>query len=359
MRIAIIGAGIYGLHAAKILVDNNHEIVVFEKESDPMQGASKLNQSRVHAGYHYPRALQTAGRSQKNSLKFLSDFSKSIERNFTSIYAITKDSKVSQEKFKQLAKVIDAPIKLADKEIFAMFNKVMVSEVFQVNEFSYNSTELRKIMLEKLNNSIDIQFNTEILGCQLNYFSMQKRSYMFLSSSFADYEPFDLCINASYGEYPGGSSKHGKLQFEVCELMHVVAPIDLSKLAITVLDGPYFSLTPWPSFGNHVLTHVRFTPHSKHESFHEARDRISDLDLISRYEITLRDCARYIPIMSETRYLKSKFAVKTVLASRDLDDARPIITSESERLLNIIGSKVDNIYDIEEVVLNFVERYKS
>jgi hypothetical protein len=103
---------------------------------------------------------------------------------------------------------------------------------------------------------------------------------------------------------------------------------------------------------------VRFTPHSKHDNFHEAYDQVSGLDLVSRHEITLRDSARYIPIMSETRYLKSKFAVKTVLASRDSDDARPIITSESERLLNIIGSKVDNIYDIEDVVLNFVERYK-
>jgi hypothetical protein len=359
LRIAIIGAGIYGLHAAKVLVDNHHEVIIFDKESYPMQGASLLNQSRVHGGYHYPRALQTAGRSQRNYLRFLSDFSESIERNFTSIYAIAKDSKVSPKKFEQLARIIGAPIKLADKEIFTIFNKILISDVFQVDEVSYNSNVLRKIMLDKLNGLITLRLDTEIVSCQLRYSSIQKKSSVYLSSTFTDYEPFDLCINASYGEFSDVNSNNGKLSFEVCELMHVVVPSELSEVAITVIDGPYFSLTPWPSFGNHVLTHVRFTPHSKHHNFHEAYERVLGLDLVSRHEITMRDSARYIPIMSETRYLESKFAVKTVLASRDSDDARPIITSESERVLNIIGSKVDNIYDIEDVVLNFTERYKS
>ena len=113
MKVAVVGAGIYGLHIARLLGLNNHKVDVFEKESKCMQGASLFNQARVHGGYHYPRAVSTAARSQKNYQRFIRDFSSCIDGDSQAIYAIAQSSKVSPEKFWHLAKLIGAPIKIS------------------------------------------------------------------------------------------------------------------------------------------------------------------------------------------------------------------------------------------------------
>jgi hypothetical protein len=56
----------------------------------------------------------------------------------------------------------------------------------------------------------------------------------------------------------------------------------------------------------------------------------------------------------EIEYLESKYVVKTILNSRDFDDARPILARIDGQILHLIGSKIDNIYDVDEVVLKFV-----
>ena len=54
MRIAIIGAGFFGLSLGLFLSKKN-SVDVFEKENTILKGASAGNQFRFHLGYHYPR----------------------------------------------------------------------------------------------------------------------------------------------------------------------------------------------------------------------------------------------------------------------------------------------------------------
>ena len=63
MRVKIIGAGIFGCMIAGELKRAGHEVVLIEKNSDIMQGASKFNHNRIHFGFHYPRSLSTAQQS--------------------------------------------------------------------------------------------------------------------------------------------------------------------------------------------------------------------------------------------------------------------------------------------------------
>lgn len=56
--IALAGAGIYGATVAIRLAEHGHHVRRF----DPLgilRAASAINQYRVHAGYHYPRSLET------------------------------------------------------------------------------------------------------------------------------------------------------------------------------------------------------------------------------------------------------------------------------------------------------------
>ena len=51
MKIAIIGAGFFGITAGLIL-SNKHQVDIFEKEKKILNGASYSNQFRFHLGYH-------------------------------------------------------------------------------------------------------------------------------------------------------------------------------------------------------------------------------------------------------------------------------------------------------------------
>ena len=59
-RIAIVGAGIFGVTTALMLAKKGYKVAVFEKTNDIFNGASGINQYRLHSGYHYPRAISTA-----------------------------------------------------------------------------------------------------------------------------------------------------------------------------------------------------------------------------------------------------------------------------------------------------------
>lgn len=59
----IIGAGLYGLYAAKFSSGRDEKVLVLEYDAKPFGRATYINQARVHMGYHYPRSLTTAMKS--------------------------------------------------------------------------------------------------------------------------------------------------------------------------------------------------------------------------------------------------------------------------------------------------------
>ena len=88
-RIAILGAGWYGSHIGSRLLSAGHDVIVFEKNSSVLSGASLLNQNRLHLGFHYPRSWSTrlqSRRGYKLFKKYYSDFVDAIDMN---IYLIS------------------------------------------------------------------------------------------------------------------------------------------------------------------------------------------------------------------------------------------------------------------------------
>ncbi len=79
--LVIIGGGFFGCSLANHLkkFKNINNVLIIEKEKKLMQRASKNNQARVHAGYHYPRNLITAERSSINQHTFFKQWNKAIK----------------------------------------------------------------------------------------------------------------------------------------------------------------------------------------------------------------------------------------------------------------------------------------
>ena len=97
MRIAIIGGGIFGI-ASSIILAKNHQVELFEKNSELLQSASGSNQFRVHRGYHYPRSPDTVKDIIQSENSFKEIFSDAVLTNFEHHYCISKENSLTSAK---------------------------------------------------------------------------------------------------------------------------------------------------------------------------------------------------------------------------------------------------------------------
>jgi len=352
--IAIAGAGFFGLSTAIYLANKNYKVKIFEKNSQAMQEASLLNQARVHGGYHYPRSLVTAARSRANYSRFITDYNDAIANDFSSLYAVARESKVSAKKFLRLMKLIGAPIDKYIGPLTEMFDQSLITDLFVVNEVSFNSDTLMRIATEQAT-SLGVEI---VYGCEVTEIKNVERngqSEISLRANSKSYS-FDYAILCTYGnlDFARVELSRPNFVYEVCELVRVKPPEIFQSLAITIMDGPFWSLTPWPVFGEHVLTHVRHTPHARFNNIQEARKFMKE-QTNSRAELMLRDASRFLPPLSKTQIIGNEKVVKTILQTRDYDDARPIHIQSNRHVISILGSKIDHIFEIEDILDKFLE----
>ena len=143
------------------------------------------------------------------------------------------------------------------------------------------------------------------------------------------------------------------MKHEITEMALVKLPSEIANLAITVMDGPFFSLMPFPDKKMHTLSHVRYTPHT-HWIDEEGKVRdtykvLREYKKLSFYQYMIHDAQRYIPKLAKTKYEDSLYEVKTVLVKNEDNDGRPILFQKYHGypgLSIIMGGKIDNIYDI-------------
>jgi L-2-hydroxyglutarate oxidase LhgO len=355
----IIGAGIYGCVIACQLAERFQlkKIIVIERESSLFQRASSINQARVHNGYHYPRSYTTAYRSRVNVPKFVADWPSAIERDFSKVYGIAKhNSKVTSKQFVRFCNEIGAKIKPATPLVKNLFNDRLIEDLFEVEEYAFNSSELASLCWKNLTrNEIEVQL--QVTAC-----SIQKEGKL-LSLSIKDEANNNRALltrkifNCAYsglnticGDF---SATQTKLKHEITEMALIEPPAPLENLAFTIMDGPFFSVMPFPTRSLHTLSHVRYTPHY---SFPDQPGRspykvLYNYPKQSRANRMLRDASRYLPSLSEAHYQESLFEIKTTLMKNETDDGRPILFEESKELpglFSVLGGKIDNIYDILE-----------
>jgi hypothetical protein len=142
-----------------------------------------------------------------------------------------------------------------------------------------------------------------------------------------------------------GIEMRNGIKRELTEIALIKPPRCLERRAVTVMDGPYFSTMPFPALGCYSLTHVRYTPHA----FSSEAGWTNAGPVETRAEAMLRDAARFMPSMDTSTYLGSLYEIKTVLVRSEETDGRPIVfeqAPDSDRVYSVLGSKLDNIYDV-------------
>jgi glycine/D-amino acid oxidase-like deaminating enzyme len=356
----IIGGGFYGAAIAIYLAkqrDLKH-ILLVEREQTLLTRASYNNQARVHNGYHYPRSFTTAYRSRVNLPRFVHDYPFAVSRDITMLYAIARrNSKVTAKQFVRFCRKINAEIRPVDSALRAFFEPRFIEDVFQVEEYVFDATKLKDWAENELNDcGVRIRLETRASSIsggrdKALHVALQPRNG--LEELVTCRYVFNCCysgLNQFRGEIPLAQTR---LKHEITELALVQSPAVLENLGITVMDGPFFSLMPFPSRGLHTLSHVRYTPHLswEDESGIDPYQKLDNYARIPRVERMVRDVGRYLPAILEAKYVDSLFEIKTVLVKNEGDDGRPILFEKHPELpgcFSVLGGKIDNLYDVLE-----------
>lgn len=342
--VVVVGGGFYGSTLAVHLAREGARVTVLEARPDLLGGASYFNQARVHGGYHYPRSLRTAGRSQANYLDFMARYESCVVDDFLCIYAVARGSMTNARKFRRVCDYIGAPLMEAPASVRRLFNATTVEASWVTRESVFDAVRLREFVREELaETGVAVRVGTRVKSV------VEGPSGTVVTTQDGETIPADRVIVCTYGEtiedLPSGVDYAG-LHCEPCEMALVDVPEDLRGKGVTVMDGPYFSLMPFPSTPFHTLSHVRYTPHGAHPSY-ELAARAIRVGLTSRADRMMRDSVRYLPALRDAVHVESLWGVKTVPARRDGDDARPIVMRRSGggRVMSLLGSKIDNIGD--------------
>ena len=346
--VVIIGGGFYGCSIAIELKKSFSKVLLIEKDMKLFNRSSSKNQARIHNGYHYPRHFNTASSSHKNFYNFSNDFKQSVVDNFTKLYAIPKiKSNINSFQFYNFFRQVGSPIKVADDKYKVFFNDNLIDEVFEVEEFVFDYKKLKKIIQYSLDeNKIDVKLNTEVikidenLNLKLSNGEIYNSKYVFNCT----YSGINKLLKAS-------NLNLLPLKHELTEMALLDVPEQFKNIGLTVMDGPFFSLMPYPTKQKHTLSHVVYTPHFAWQDNEEnfIFNGIENEKVNSNFKFMINDAKRYLPLISESKYLDSIYEIKTVLIENEIDDGRPILFNKDygyKNFYNILGGKIDNIYDV-------------
>ncbi len=353
----VIGAGIFGVVLANHLITRPgfSNVAVIEMEESPLERASARNQARIHQGYHYPRSLSTAAASRRGYENFTKTWPSAVFTGFRHLYGIARyGSKVSSDQFAATMRAIGAPLrKLHAEEKRQIFDANRIEEVYEVFEEAFDHRELswwaKDILSKPRIESFFCQKAIAVRGTSDNeQLVTECQSGLKLRSRYV--------FNVTYGGLSSiegiGHEIESEISFELTEMNLVKVNQEISGLAITIMDGPFFSLMPYPAMDNLMtLSHVRYTPLARVKSYQSKSlyQILDELDAHSySFEEMTRDASRYVPALEKSQLDGTIREVKAVLNRSSYDDSRPIlfVRHEDPRVYSILGGKIDNVFDM-------------
>lgn len=359
----IAGGGFFGCRlAVHLRRDLGQRVVVFEMGSDLLQRASYANQARVHNGYHYPRSLLTALRCRVNFPRFVADHDECIVRDFEKYYAVGRTfSKTTAAQFRQFCERVGAPIKPAPASIRKLFDPDLVEDVFSVHELAFDAVKLKERALRDLaRHDVEVRLNHEVESVKLA--SDGRLEAIVRAPHGSEQFVATSVYNCTYSRINAllvrSSLPPIHLKHELTEMPLVEVPDEVKGRAFTMMCGPFFSIMPFTPRGLYTLSHVRYTPHTEWtdapgQAWRDPYAVLAASPKRSNFPHMIRDVRRYMPCLHSCRQVDSLWEVKTVLPRSEVDDSRPVLYRQDCGLPNLtcmLGAKIDNIYDVLEVV---------
>lgn len=326
MNILVIGGGIFGTVISLVLSENIfNKVTLIEESDDILNKASQHNHNRLHLGFHYPRSIKTAKQSVNGLVSFFINFKEAINNNYPKYYLIEKTSKVSAEQFINFCNEMNLFYKEEWPNVDLNKNNLSLSLLTEEPGFDFNT--IKTILKQKLNKSkVNVIFNKSI-------------------KTKEDCSDYDVIINCTYA---GVNDINNIFNIDLLKLKHqdVCIPIlelDIKKIGLTVMDGPFCSIMPFGFNKNqYLLYHVKYSVLEEHiGDFYKSKNNFLN------YQMILNKSSEYYTFLKNAKYISSYRTVR-VLPINDNDERMTdfkINNVENKKIITLLSGKVSTCWD--------------
>lgn len=296
-KVAVAGAGVYGATVAIRLAEQGHSVQLF----DPLgilQAASAINQYRVHAGYHYPRSLETIQETLEARAEFIRAYEPAVVRNSRHYYAIPKEgSRTGPDLYERVMAEQGLPLTRCRPD---WMNFGFIERCYEVDENIYDPDVLRGL----------IETRVRTLGI-----TFEKKEF-----TAAMRDDFDFVVWATYGIGPSRRAFY-IAKFQVAEKMLIELPAALQHVALVVVDGPFTAFDPYGSscrslFGSAKNTNHWTTTDPDEPTPEPYAGILNEPEFrpvaFSRFEAMRKDCCHSVPAAKDAKYIGSRFTIRVV-----------------------------------------------
>lgn len=348
MKIAVVGAGIFGISTAVKLAQNGHQVDLFEKESDILKAASGINQFRLHRGFHYPRSAGTTGDSIRTERSFRQEYGQAVIDDGEQYYCIAREgSLISADKYLDFCKQFE----LGHEHVKPAFlNHRQIDLCLRAQEGRVDHAKLKKICQRRLKkNHVNLQLRTNATSAMLKKYDFS------VLCTYAH-------LNSLLSHIPDQQKKY---QFELCEKPVVKLSRYLTGKSLVVMDGPFMCVDPFGGTGNFLLGNVVYAIHQSNVGLHPEIDGkflpflnkgIIKNPPITNFKKFIESGTRFMPELSKARHVGSMFTIRTVLPNKEKTDERPTIVSRiDDKTVTVFSGKFSNCVEAAEKVLAMVK----
>ncbi len=355
-KIAIIGAGIFGVNCA-LELDSIGDVTLFDRNSDIMAEASYINQYRHHWGYHYPRSVETVRDIQAAIPEFETHYNDAIIRNFPTYYSIAKKgSRVSADAYINFCEQNKLPFELEYPDE-KFLNREATTTCLKTYEPIYDYQKLKNLIkhrLEKTN--IQFRYNTEVINASFDENGQKVLEYIG-TDGIKKKDTFDYIIHAAYSNYNLLSHwlKFPVKPLRIDRTQTLIVRLNIPKISIAVMDGPFTNLVSTGEDNLFTLVHIK---ESKLEVYNPVSGIIPDKPKAPPNTSAIIEKSSYwIPVLKDAEIIESRFVYRAVNANHEHDDARPSdIENYGFGCWSVLGGKIVNCVSTAQKIYNEIKR---
>lgn len=370
MKIAIVGAGWYGVHLALSLSKKGHEVTLIEKNAEILSETSGNFGVRLHRGPHYPRSSATRAACQRGFQRFREAYPELLVHHNVSIYAHGLidakglPSKVDAQTFSAVCRESGRFTPLDIKKMG--MNPKEIDVAYDVDESSIVVGQALRTYFERElpKHRINVKKN-----CTVTSIDASHGQYSIQTSPANERLRFDRVISATGFQsllpkgFPDNFPKPIQQVYQPC-IAIVVKDKNPSVHAISfiVMDGMFPCLMPYveerqPVVETYIMTHGSWTILGSCPTAIEAHQLLAsvqtDPSLVSRdiAPEVFREMERFLPGFSDRfEYVGWKGAVISKI--RNDKEFRSSFTFEDpDGLIHVFPGKIQNIFDVADEVM--------
>ena len=316
--------------------------VIVDEKGRIFGGASASNQNRLHLGFHYPRSHATRQESQLGYQRFLEEFPR-FARDVDTYYFIAQRS------------ILDYPTYTAI--------------------FKQESTPFEEVPLEQAAASLDLALEPSYLDpagrntcirCDEKWIDWvavkqhytDKYGSRLASIPSAQPQNAELMIDCTYGQlHPPTDAS-----YEVCLTLVYERMMPGPPVAITVMDGTFFSLYPY-QYNEHTgllqytLTHVKHTPVTEFQDAEAAKLLAAGLPestVAEKRELMVQEVTRFLPDFEQKfRHVDHYVSIKCKFRDTGTEDRSMRTWQPQPHVLSFCGGKITGVFAMAKHISAF------